>query len=334
MDILIIDRPDVRRLLPMTDCIAAMEGALRLLAENKVVQPLRSMMRVPRRRGIVGMMPACTSDPPAVGIKIVTVFPGNHGTEFDSHQGAVMLFDPERGTLTAVVEAGEVTAIRTAAVSAVATRLLAKPDAGDLAILGSGVQARQHLEAMAEVRSLRRVRVWSPTAENREAFARRHSGRFGASVESASSAQEAVEGADLICTTTFAKEPILMGDWIAPGAHINAVGSSVASARELDTAAVVRSSLYVDRIESALKEAGDYLIPQSEGAVDRSHIRAEIGDVLCGRHTGRTSDKQITLFKSLGLGVEDVVAVEHIYQEALRLNAGTSVPFGGPKDEG
>ncbi len=332
MDILVIDRDEVRRLLPMAACIEVMETALRTLAEGGAVQPLRSLMRLPGQKGILGMMPACTQEPPATAIKVVTVFPGNHGTEFDSHQGAVLLFDDQRGQLLAVAEAAEITAIRTAAVSALATRLLARPDAGDLALLGSGVQARTHLEALSLVRPLRRVRVWSPNAQHRQSFAKREDERYSFPVEAAQSARQAVRDADLICTVSFARQPIFEADWIAPGAHINAVGSSTPKAREVDSQTMARSRFFVDRRESTLNESGDFLIPKSEGLVDDSHIQGEVGELLLGRCLGRTTESEITLFKSLGLGVEDAAAVHHVYHQARKEGLGTAVPFGGPRE--
>ncbi|HSR66428.1 MAG TPA: ornithine cyclodeaminase family protein [Acidobacteriota bacterium] len=332
MEILVIDRPLVRRLLPMGQCIGAMRKALAGLARGEGVQPLRTIMWLPEKKGAIGLMPGYTADPPAAGVKVVTVFPQNHGTEFDSHQGAVLLFHAQHGYLLALAEAGEITAIRTAAVSAVASDLLARPQAGDLAILGSGVQARQHLEAMSCVRDLRRVRVWSPTREHREDFAARLSGRFGCRVEAMRGPRETVEGADLICTTTFASQPVLEGGWLAPGCHINAVGSSLPTARELDSQAVLRSRLFIDRLESTLNEAGDFLIPKEEGVIDDSHIQGEIGDILEGKIEGRRGHHEITLFKSLGLAVEDVQAVEWIYRQALSQGVGEKVPFGGPKE--
>lgn len=327
MSLRVIGRDEVRRLLPMSDCIEVMARALETLGRNEAVNPLRTMLLKPDRSGLLGMMPAYLTSPPAIGMKAVTVFPGNHGTELDSHQGVVLLFEPERGELLAVVEAGEITAIRTAAVSGLATRLLARPEACDLAILGSGVQARTHLEAMAVVRDLRRVRVWSRTAAHAEAFARSEALASGPTIEAIGDAEEAVRGADLICTTTAAREPILEGAWLAPGAHVNAVGSSVRTARELDGTAVARSRLFVDRRESALAEAGDFLIAMEEGVVGVDHIVAELGELLTGADAGRRSPEEITLFKSLGLGVEDLAAAEHVYRQALSQGGGAEVEF-------
>ena len=307
MKVLIVSQPEIARLLPMPECIEAMAEALRAVARGEVVLPLRQVVPLPHRLGALASMPVYAESPRAMAVKVIAVFPGNRGTPFDSHQGVVLLFEGEHGSLRAILDASEVTAIRTAAVSGVATRLLAREDAADLAILGSGVQARTHLAAMLVVRHVRRVRVWSPNAENRDRFIEYESRRHNVPVEPAASVQSAVAGADVICTTTSAREPVLRGKWIAAGAHVNAVGSSIKTARELDTEAVRRSRLFVDRRESTLNEAGDFLIPKAEGAIGDDHIRGEIGDLLLGRVRGRESDKEITLFKSVGLAVQDLV---------------------------
>jgi ornithine cyclodeaminase len=268
-------------------------------------------------------MPSYLESPAALGLKVISYFPANHGTERDSHQGAVLLFDTRTGSLLAIIDASSITAIRTAAVSGLATRLLARADAGDLAILGSGVQAESHLDAMRAVRELRRVRVWSVHRDAAREFARRHD------VEPVDTAEAAIRDADLICTTTAAPTPVLAGDWIAPGAHINAVGACFAGTRELDTRAVLRSRLYVDRRESALSESGDILIPIREGALGESHIVGELGDVLVDRVPGRRTADEITLFKSLGIAVEDLAAAHHIHARARAEGRGIAVDFGG-----
>jgi ornithine cyclodeaminase len=327
VNVRVISKADVERLLPMRECVDLMADALATLARGDAVLPLRQMVWQPDQRGMIGVMPGYLGSPPRFGLKIVSIFPGNAGTGYDSHQGAVLMFDPQVGSPVAVIDASAITAIRTAAVSGVATRTLARPDAGDLAILGAGVQAASHLEAMAEVRTLRRVRVWSRDRSRAQRFAAR-AAEHGTKVEAVAEARAAVEGADLICTTTSAKEPILEGAWIAPGAHINAVGASFAHARELDTAAMLRSRLYVDRRESALAESGDVLIPISEGAFEADHIVGELGDLLLRRVPGRTAAREITLFKSLGIGVEDLAAAHHVMQRAAAAGVGTVAPLG------
>jgi ornithine cyclodeaminase len=331
MDVMIVNQEEVPRLLPMAECMDAMARVLATLSDGGAILPLRSILWLPEKVGGLGLMPAALLPDRVVGLKAITFFPKNEGTELDTHQGAVLLFEAERGRLLAIVDATSITAIRTAAVSGVATRLLARADAGDLAIIGSGVQARTHLEAMTIARKLRRVRVAGKDRGRAKAFAERESARYGIAVEVAASAREAVAGADIICTATSSREPVLQGDWISPGAHVNAVGSSVATARELDTAAVVRSRLYVDRRESALNEAGDFLIPKKEGAVTDGHIVAEIGEVLTGRAEGRRSPNEVTLFKSLGLAVEDVASARHIYEKAKASGTGRFLDFGGSR---
>lgn len=329
MDTLIIPQFLVPELLPMAECVDAMAEALSALTRGDAVLPLRSMVWMPDRSGLLGLMPAYLGAPQSLGLKVISYLPGNHGSDRDSHQGAVLLFDTRTGGLLAVIDASSITAIRTAAVSGLATRLLASEGAGDLAILGSGVQASAHLEAMRTVRKLRRVRVSSKSYEQAQVFARHHHGKLGLPIEAVATAREAVAGADLICTATSAREPILLGDWIAEGAHINAVGACFPTTRELDTAAVTRSRLYVDRRESALTESGDFLIPRAAGVIGDDHIVGEIGDILEGRVPARRSQREITLFKSLGIAVEDLAAAHHIHARARAEGKGISVDFGG-----
>ena len=331
MPALVLSQSEVRKLLPMDTCIGLMEQTLATLSRGDAVNPLRQGIRLPDGLGILGMMPGYIPTPHALGLKAVAVFPGNHGTEYDSHQGVVLLFDVENGSPMAILDASEVTAIRTAAATGVATKLLAREDAHKLAILGSGVQAGTHLEAMCVVRNIESVRVYSPNPKNRERFASNAAERFGIPVTATESAREAVDGADLICTTTSAAEPILLGDWISPGCHINAVGSSIRSTRELDTAAVLRSRLFVDRIESTVNEAGDFLFPKQEGALTDDHIVGEIGDILLGNLSGRGTPDEITLFKSLGVAVEDLAAADFVYHAAKRDGVGTWVDLRGIK---
>jgi len=325
MKVRVINQSEVRDLLPMNECIEVMSETLQSLARGDAVQPLRSALRLPDKTGLLGMMPAFLGNPPTLGVKVLSVFPGNIGTEHESHQGAVLLFDTEHGQLLAFVDASEITAVRTAAVSAVATRILAKDDASDLALLGSGTQACSHLEAMRLIRNISRVRVWSLPLEHAQEFSARESERLGMPVEFMEKAQAAVDGADIICTVTSAKEPVLFGEWIAAGTHINAVGSSNPFARELDTAAVVKSRMFVDRRESVLNEAGDFLFPKKEGAVTEDHISGEIGEILLGKIQGRQTEEEITLFEALGLSVEDVAAAHQVYLKAHDANIGTLV---------
>jgi alanine dehydrogenase len=333
MSVLIIDDEAIERLLPMPECIEVMEATLSALARGEAVLPLRSIVWMPEKVGALGLMPGFLAPEKVVGVKAVTFFPGNEGTELDSHQGAVLLFEAERGRLLAICDATSITAIRTAAVSGVATRALARSDAHDLALIGSGVQARTHLEAMLSVRRLRRVRVASKDLGRARSFAQREGRRHGIAIQPCATVEEAVRGASIVCTVTSAREPVVRGEWLAPGTHVNAVGSSVSFARELDTDAVVRSRLYVDRRESALNEAGDFLIPKKEGAVGDDHIVGEIGEVLVGKVGGRRSASDVTLFKALGLAVEDVASARHVYLKALERPDVPRVELGGGRHD-
>ena len=334
MDILVVNQAEVAELLPMAECVDVMADALRTLAEGDALLPLRTILRLPDGRSAFGAMPAYLGRPAAMGIKVVTIFPGNEGTSYDSHIGAVLLFDVERGRALALMDASAITAVRTAAVSGVATRLLARDDAAELALLGSGVQAMTHLEAMRLVRPIARARVWSRSAERARRFAERASARCGVPVEVAGSAREAVEGAHVVCTVTSSREPVLRGAWLAPGAHVNAVGTSLPTARELDTEAVRRARFYVDRRESTLNEGGDFLVPKREGLIGDDHIVGEIGELLVDppRIAGRRSADEITLFKSLGLAIEDVASARRIYDRATATGAGTWIDLGGLRD--
>jgi ornithine cyclodeaminase/alanine dehydrogenase-like protein (mu-crystallin family) len=254
---LILGEADVARLLPMDECVEVMAEALEALERGEMHQPLRFVVRPPDAAGLLGLMPAHRSGAaPAFGLKAVCVMPGNPARGLDAHQGVVILSDGETGEVRAVVNASAITAIRTAAVSAVATRLLAREGARELAVLGAGVQARSHLDAMAVARDFEAARIWSRTPEHAQAVAAGAGTPFP--VEVAGSAEEAVAGADVICTTTSAPEPVLRREWLRDGAHVNAVGSSIPTTRELDTATMAAASLFVDRRESTVNEAGDY----------------------------------------------------------------------------
>ena len=329
MNVLIADQKLVTELLPMDEAIVVMRRALTMLAEGDVMMPLRSMLALPGGDRVLGLMPSYLGGLEAVGVKVIAAFPANFGTEYDTHQGVVLYFDTERGLLRAIVDATSITAIRTAAVSGLVTDLLARPDAGDLAIIGAGTQAHTHLQAMRAVRPVRRVRVHSVPAESATAYAERESRLTGLTVEVAASAEEAVAGADLICTTTTATEPVLRGEWVSPGAHINAVGAYTPATRELDSLLVAGARLYADRRESLLSEAGEFLIPKGEGLIGDDHIVGEIGEVLLGKVPARTSADEITLFKSLGIAVEDLAAAHHVYEAAKDRGLGQWVEIGG-----
>ena len=324
----IINQQQVTELLPMADCVDLMDQTLRTLARGGAVLPLRTMLRLPEGRGIFGSMPSYLNPPDAIGLKAITVMPGNEGTRFDSHQGVVLLFEARHGSLAAILDASSVTAIRTAAVSGVATRALARADAGDVAILGSGVQAHTHLDAMAVARPLRRVRIWSRNIANAEKFAVAARARHHVPIDVAATAEAAVRGADIICTVTSARTPVVERRWVSDGTHINAVGSSVAVARELDSDTVAAARVYADRRESLLAEGGDFLIPKAEGRFGDEHLVGEIGELLEGRIPGRAGN-EITLFKSLGIAIEDLASAYFVNERAAARGIGTLFDIGG-----
>ena len=292
-----LDETTVSGLLRMEEVIPTMEHALAGFSSGKVVQPTRVMVPVTEHQGFLGLMPAYTGS--ALGTKLVAFYPRN--TDVPTHHATILLFKPETGEPLVTMDGRLITEVRTAAVSAVATDHLARSDASVLAIIGSGVQARSHLEALRLVRELREVRVWSP--HRAQAFAEEHS------VVAAASAEEAVQGADVVVTVTTSPRPVLLGEWLSPGAHVNAVGAPRPDWRELDDEVLHRSRVYVDSREAALKESGDVLAARE--------VFAEIGQVAAGTKPGRRSAEEVTLFKSLGLAVEDVATAELVYRKAL-----------------
>jgi ornithine cyclodeaminase/alanine dehydrogenase-like protein (mu-crystallin family) len=333
LEVLIVNQSEVRRLLPVGECVDVMARAFAGLARGEATMPLRQILWLPEKTGALGLMPAHLTGLGAVGLKAVTFFPRNEGTELDSHQGAVLLFETGRGRLLALIDATSLTAVRTAAVSGLATRILARPEAGDLAMIGSGVEARTHLDAMLAVRTIRRVRVASLSLARARAFAEREGSRHGIPIEACASVEEAVRGADIVCTVTSAREPVVLGEWLSPGVHVNAVGSSVPTARELDSDAVARSRFFVDYAAAALAEAGDFLIPLGNDEIDLSHLRGDLGQLVIGEIPGRTSPSDVTVFKSVGLAIEDVASAHQIYTRARASGAGQWIGLGGGRDE-
>jgi ornithine cyclodeaminase len=328
MSILVLTYDDVERLLPMDECIDVMHDALSTLARGEGFQPLRSIAFPPNAGGSgIGLMPAWLGgDRPTYALKAINVVPDNPRVRgLDTHQGAVLVSDGVSGELQAVLNAAAITEIRTAAVSGAATRALAREDARVLGVLGAGAQARGHLRAMAVVRPFERARIWSRDPEQARGLADEITLPFP--LEVVAHAEDAVRGAAVICTTTAAREPIVQRDWFADGAHINAVGSSIPSTRELDGATVAASTLFVDRRESTENESGDFLLAVKEGTVSPGHITAELGEVFMGEHPGRTSEHELTLFKSLGIATEDLAAGEYVLRKAREQGVGSEVPF-------
>ncbi|MBV9415105.1 MAG: ornithine cyclodeaminase family protein [Solirubrobacterales bacterium] len=317
---LILGHEDVLAALPPDECADAMAEVLAAHARGEDQMPLRTMIPFEGASGFMAVMPAWRGgSEPVFGLKSLCIMPGNPARGLDSHQGTVTLFDGSIGVPTAILDASAVTAVRTAAVSAVATRLLARADARVLAILGAGVQGRAHLTALLGVREFEEVRVFAPNEAHARAAA------DGRAVVAAS-AEDAVRGADVVVTATTSSEPVLRHEWLAPGAHINAVGASVPSARELDMETVVASALFCDSRDSLLGEAGEYLHAMEQGAVKGDeHVRGSLGEVLAGLAEGRRSDDELTVFRSLGLAVEDLAAAQRAVMRAREQGIGVEV---------
>lgn len=328
MELQIIGRNLVRELLPMDICIGLMEEAMLQTASGTSCQPPRWIIALPSGAGRgFGLMPGAIRSPDVFGAKLTAVYPGNGAKGLQSHQGVIVLFDAEIGAPVAIVHGGEVTAIRTAAASGLATKLLSTENAGDLAILGYGEQAREHLIAMNAVRKLRRVRIWGRNSQRAADFARENANLCPVSIEVCSSVAETVLNADLICTVTAADKPVLENVHVADGAHINVVGSSIAAAAEIDNYLVQRSRFFVDYRPSALQQAGEFLAAKAAGMVTEDHILAEIGEILHGKHVGRQSATEVTIYKSLGIPAEDLICANYLFQAARERNLGASVPF-------
>ena len=329
MGVLILSHDDVYAALPPEACAEAMAAVLAEHARGGTYLPLRSVIRPPGAAGFMGLMPGWRGQQEgkdaAFALKAICIIPGNPARGLDAHQGLVTLFDGETGVPTAILDASAVTAIRTAAVSAVATGLLARDDARTLTILGAGVQARSHLRALANVRGFERVRVYAPTAAHARAVVEEADLPSG-ELSVAMSAEEAVRGADVVVAVTNSREPVLQRAWLKPGAHVNAVGASTPRAKEIDTATVAASALFCDSRESLQNEAGEYRQAVEQGAIPGDeHVRASLGEVLAGTAAGRRDDGELTLFRSLGIAVEDLAAAETAVAAARAQGLGTEV---------
>lgn len=318
----VIGERDVEELLDPAGCVAAMEEAFRALAGGRVHLPLRPVVRPPGEPSLLGLMPVHRAgERAAYALKAICIIPDNPTRGLDPHQGTVTLFDGVTGQAIAVLNAAPITAIRTAACSALATRALARPDARVLAVVGAGHQARAHLRVLPAVLAFEEVRVASRNPHNARALAAETGAVACTSVE------QALRGADVVVTATSAAEPVLRREWLSPGAHVNAVGACFPDTRELDAATVAASAFFVDRRDSAENESGDYLLALREGAIGPNHIRAELGEVLTGAKPGRSSPEEITVFESLGLAVQDLFAAEYVVRRAGELGRGAVVEF-------
>lgn len=324
---LLLSRDDVASVLTMPDCIAAVEEAFAALARGEANMPQRAVIKVPEHHGLFLGMPAYLGgDQEALGLKLVTIYPDNPSKHnLATTLGTLMLCDPQTGAVTAIMDAGYLTAVRTGAASGVATRYLARPDAEVCTVFGAGVQARQQLVAVHHVRPLRQAYVIDTSADAAAAFARDLSLELDVPIEVSTDAEAAVRAADIVVTASSSPTPVLAGDWVQPGTHINNIGSHAPTTRELDTATVVMSYYVADLREANLAEAGDLLIPIEEGALTADHIQANLGDVVNGTRPGRADAQQVTLFKSCGLAVQDVSTAMAVVKAARARGVGTEV---------
>ena len=315
------DKSQILDLLDMKGCIGLMRNTLVDYATGKTIQVLRTAMPVGEKK-ILGLMPAANTSLGVAGAKIITIFHDNFQKGLPSHQGVVVLFSMEDGSLQCMLDGDGITGIRTAAVSAAATDALARKDSHVLCIMGSGLQARRHVQAVCLVRDITEIRVWDISRESVKRFQAEMEAAYGVPViDCCDDVQKAVTGADIICTVTAAHDPILFGAHISAGTHINAVGACGAAHRELDTEAVARSRFFCDSRQSCMAEAGDLLIPIKEGALTEDHLLGEIGLVFNGEIPGRTSEEEVTVFEAQGIAVEDLSSAYYIYDKFMKQEA-------------
>jgi ornithine cyclodeaminase/alanine dehydrogenase-like protein (mu-crystallin family) len=312
---LLIDKHEVKRRLTYDRCISLVREAMIAFSSGQTHQLLRSILSVGQGH-VFGVMPGGLGDAQPFGAKLVSVYPENFYFGRPSHQGVVVLFDPETGAPVCVADAGEITAIRTAAASAVATDALARADAQRLTVLGYGEQAVAHIKAILHVRPLSEVRVWGRSPERARAFAKRMTDEIGQTVGASGSVEEAIAGADIVCAVTAAQEPILESPWVAGGTHINLVGSSFAGPAEADNALVARARFIVDSREAVLTQGAEFLRAKAAGLINYDHIVGEIGEVLAGAVEGRQSSEQVTIYKSLGHVVQDMAAAVALWRDS------------------
>ncbi len=325
---LVLTKSDITRLLPMEACIEVMASAMTQTSQRRVTLPLRQFMPVPNTTGRLGLMPGYIADPARFGLKIVSKYDRPPGSKHGTHVGAVMLFDAAEGLVLALLEGGTLTAIRTAAASALATRTLALADSKVLGVLGCGEEAHVHIPAMLAVRPFQQIIIWGRNIERVKAFIARLNLPAGVTARAALNVEDVMAVADVVCTVTSAASPILKGEWIRPGTHLNLVGSAVATTAEVDSECVKRARFYVDYREAAMAQAGELLNAIKAGVVTPEHIVGEIGDVLIGKAPGRQSATDITLYKSLGISAQDLAAADFVYNAAVAAKAGTNVDLG------
>jgi ornithine cyclodeaminase len=324
---LCLSEANIRAVLPMPDLMGAMETALAAFSSGQVVQPVRPVVEM-GEAALFAAMPGFVRDPPVLGAKLVAVIGANQARGLPTHRASILLLDPETGALIALMDGRLITEMRTAAVSAVSAKYMARADAAVLAILGSGVQARSHLAAFALWRTFAEVRAWSPTPDH----VRRFASESAVPVRVCASAAEAVRGADVVVLATASATPdipVVEDGWVGPGAHVVSVGACRPNQREMDPALVARAHLVVDSRASAFQESGDIVLGLREGRFAQSHVVAELGEVVSGGAPGRTSEREVTVFKSLGLAVEDLAAAHLAYRRARQQGIGVEIDLGG-----
>ncbi len=322
---LVLSEKDVQRLLDIEELIQALAQAHVQFSTGKAVMPVRLVVPLSEIKGRITSMPAYLSEDKALGMKVVTYFQENPKQGLPAILATITLYSPDTGKLMAIMEGSYITAIRTACVSAVATKALANPETPVMGILGAGVQARAHILALSKVKRISKIKVHSPSGKSAQRLKEELEPQVGVEIEAVRSAAETVQEADLVVTVTTAKEPILRADWLKSGIHINAVGSHRPDLREIDAATVKRAKVVVDSREAIMAECGDVLLAIKEGAIREDHVHAEIGEVLAGKRPGRTDTKEITLYKSVGIAIQDVAAAQLVYKKALQQRAGVRV---------
>jgi alanine dehydrogenase len=323
----ILSNLDVANLLPMDQALATVDRVMRHVSSGEAQMPLRHVVQV-GGPNMMGVMSGAIGDPECFGVKLVSLFPGNPAKGFSGHRGAVVLFEPETGGAVAMMDAGLLTAIRTAAASGVATRVLARPDARRLTLIGTGEQAEHHLTAMLAVRPIEAVHIVGRRADRAADFAQKAAAAHpGLTLSHGTDAQQGVAGADIICTVTTSPTPVIHGDWLEPGQHLNIVGASIPSKREVDDATVLRAAIWVDYRASALAQAGELVDMIAAEVISADHIQAEIGAVLAGEAAGRADADQITLYRSLGVIAQDLACAEHVLTRATAEGRGQLVEF-------
>ena len=322
---LVLSESQVEKLIDLDELIAALEQAHIQYSTGKAVMPVRLVVPLPQIQGRITSMPGYLNEDKALGMKVVTYFQDNPKQNLPAILATIMLFSAETGKMIAAMDGGYITAIRTACASALATKALANPDTAVLGILGAGVQARAHILALTRVRRLSRIKLYSPSGKSALSIKTELEQPGGVPIEVVNSAQDAVRYSDILVTVTTAKEPIVNFEWLKPGAHINAVGSHRPDLREIDGATLKRAKVVVDSREAIMAECGDILLALKEKSISEADIHGEIGEVLAGKKAGRTNTSEITLYKSVGIAIQDVATAQLVYRKALEQNVGTNV---------